>query len=108
MGDRHQNLSVGIIGGGQLALMLANAAIRMGLKPVILADNIAAPAAQNFSHVVLGSPDDPEVLKEFFAKVRWVVFENEFIDCEKLKASAGNTGIEFFPDLSVIARFQDK
>ena len=98
---------VGSIGGGQLGLMLADAAVPLGYKPVILAENADAPAAQVHRDVIIGAVEDRCVLDSLFAQVDRVVFENEFVDCEKLEQAAGGA-IQFLPGLDVMRKIQDK
>lgn len=98
---------IGIIGGGQLALMLADAAWKLGVHPIIFAENEAEPAAQVFSKAVLGQVRDLGVLRKFFGQVDAVIFENEFVDCFQLKeASLPNS--KFFPGLEQLSLLQDK
>ncbi|MFZ9595919.1 MAG: 5-(carboxyamino)imidazole ribonucleotide synthase [Bdellovibrionia bacterium] len=99
---------VGILGGGQLALMLAHAAARMGMRPVIFAESAEAPAARVHRDVVLGAMDDEAALRHFFSQVDLVVFENEFVDCDLLRAQAQGFDVRFAPDLSVLQLLQDK
>lgn len=104
---------IGILGGGQLALMLADAASKMGRRPVVLAENALSPAALTYTDSVLGSLSDEASLESFFSQVDQVVFENEFVDCELLrrvsrKIAHRKIPIQFYPDLSVIQKFQDK
>ena len=84
--------AVGILGGGQLALMLAEAAVHLGVNPVIFT----------------GKPSDPQALKNFFSKVQLVVFENEFLDCQILAAAAEKLDVTFIPSLETIELLQDK
>ncbi len=88
--------------------MLANAAVRMGLRPIVLAANSSAPAALFHPNVVLGSIEDENVLRCLFSQVRTVIFENEFVNCEQLKRVAASFDIVFSPGLDVIALLQDK
>lgn len=99
--------TVGILGGGQLARMLAEAAHRLGLVPVPLAESPDEPAAQVCPQTVVGSIDDPEALERFFARCPRVVFENEFVDCDRLERAARGR-VEFLPGLAAIRRLQDK
>jgi 5-(carboxyamino)imidazole ribonucleotide synthase len=60
---------IGILGGGQLARMLAEAAHRLGLEPRTLSASPAAAAAQVAPAAVLGGPDDPVALGGFVCQV---------------------------------------
>ena len=51
------NITLGIIGGGQLGSMLANSAKKLNIKTVILSDKKDAPA-QNFCDKFLYSKYD--------------------------------------------------
>jgi 5-(carboxyamino)imidazole ribonucleotide synthase len=98
---------VGIIGGGQLALMLTEAAIRMGLLPLILTEDAHSPISQCYPHFLCGTSRDEKALEQLFSQVHLVIFENEFVDCELLERVSRNSS-RFFPSLKVIATFQDK
>jgi 5-(carboxyamino)imidazole ribonucleotide synthase len=99
---------VGIIGGGQLALMLADAALRMGLKPMILVENSFSPAALAHRDIVCGASDDVAALDCFFSQASEVIFENEFVNCELLQKVGAKWGAQFLPRLEVISECQDK
>lgn len=103
---------VGILGGGQLARMLIEAAHRLGLHPVVLAGGNSDPAAQVCPSAVFGDPadlyGDPVVLRRFFSQVSEVAFENEFVPCEALEIAAKGTGVRFVPRLGTLFQLQDK
>ncbi|MEO5968789.1 MAG: 5-(carboxyamino)imidazole ribonucleotide synthase [Bdellovibrionia bacterium] len=99
---------VGILGGGQLSLMLADAAVKMGLKPIVLAENSSAPAALAHPGAVFGSIEDENVLRCLFSQVHTVIFENEFVNCDQLKKVAAPFDVVFSPNLDVIELMQDK
>ncbi len=98
----------GILGGGQLSLMLVNAAHRMGLKPIVFTEDSHSPVAQIYSRIVYGSTEDVLALERFFSQVDYVLFENEFLDCLKLKAAVGAKKVSFYPSLEVIRILQNK
>src|SRR5689334_19683753 len=102
------NPKVGILGGGQLSLMLASAARRMGLETLIFAEDSDAPAAQVFAKSVLGLSKDLTTLRRFFSRIDLAVFENEFVDCELLEKAASGLGTQFLPGLKTIQQVQDK
>jgi 5-(carboxyamino)imidazole ribonucleotide synthase len=105
--QRHVN-RVGIIGGGQLSLMLADAAFRLGLKPIVFAENSFAPAALKFVDAIYGSIHDENALSCLFTQVSDVVFENEFVDCDVLRKVARTCPVTFHPPLDAIGILQDK
>lgn len=105
---KNETQPVGIIGGGQLAWMLALAAFRMGLRPVVLAEDSDAPAAQIVPGAVFGKPQDPVALNCFMNQVRLVTIENEFLDCQLLRELSSGLNIEFHPHLDVLEILQNK
>ena len=78
------NLTLGIIGGGQLGSMLAIAAGKLKIKTVIFCDDIDAPA-QNFSNEFIhGQYSDQNKINEFVNKVDVITYEFENIPYETL------------------------
>ena len=76
--------TLGIIGGGQLGSMLAVAANKLGIKTIILCDDIDAPA-QNFSNeFIYGEYNDESKINEFVNKVNIITYEFENIPYETL------------------------
>lgn len=78
-------LRLGVVGGGQLAQMLALEAIPRGLEVHVLCTNSDEPAAQLTSHWHQGNPHDPKILKKFSQQVDIVTFESEFFDARILE-----------------------
>jgi len=68
---------IGIIGGGHLARMIAQAAFTLGYKIRIFCPYVNSPASQLSNHVTLASYDDEKALKEFAENVDIITFENE-------------------------------
>src|SRR5690349_9173766 len=99
---------IGIIGGGQLALMLSDAAYRLGLNPISLAKNSFDPVAWAHPNSIFGSVLDEQALACLFSQVKHVIFENEFVDCSLLERVAAKWDCKFVPTLEVIAKVQDK
>jgi 5-(carboxyamino)imidazole ribonucleotide synthase len=110
--DRHtpDQPRLGILGGGQLSLMLAEASGKMGLDTLILAEDKDSPAAQVFRQCLFGSLRDSEALHSFLSQVHCVVFENEFVNCNALRESSKGRGaaVRFVPSLETIGQVQDK
>src|SRR5215213_1018900 len=74
--------AVGLLGGGQLARMLAKAALDLGLRPVVFAERADDPAAQVCRDVIEGTARDGAALRAFLERVSLVAFENEFVPSE--------------------------
>ena len=58
-------ITLGIIGGGQLGSMLAIAAKKLNVKTVVFCDDIDAPAQNFCNQFVTGSYDNKEKISEF-------------------------------------------
>ncbi len=99
---------VGILGGGQLARMLGQAALHLGLHPVVLAESRDSPAAQVCPEVILGGFESRSALRKLFSGVRAVVFENEFIDEKQIRSAARGLPCVFRPGLSTMSQLKDK
>ena len=76
--------TLGIIGGGQLGSMLAEAANKLEIKTIVFCDDIDAPA-QNFSNeFIYGQYSDQTKINEFVNGVDVITYEFENIPFETL------------------------
>ena len=78
------DITLGIIGGGQLGSMMAIAAKKLNIKTVIFCDDVNAPAQNFCNDFICGSYDDKEKIAEFVKLVNIVTFEFENIPYETL------------------------
>ena len=99
---------VGILGGGQLARMLAQAAQQLGLSVRILTGKPDDPAAQVTPHVTLGALRDPEHVARFLEKVDIATFESEFTPIESLRQAVIGWRGTLFPSLEALSSTQSK
>jgi 5-(carboxyamino)imidazole ribonucleotide synthase len=76
------SLTVGILGGGQLARMLALAAARIGLRTVVFDPAERAPAAEVAGGYVRGAFDDEAALARFADRVDVITYEFENVPAE--------------------------
>lgn len=97
---------VGIVGGGQLARMLAEAATPMGIHVRVLAAPGDEGAAEVVPDVQVGAPDDPEALRSFAATVDVVTFDHENVDHATLEQLEAD-GVAVRPGVGTL-RFSDK
>ena len=79
------NRTIGIIGGGQLARMLASAAAELGFEINIYCPDRDCPAAQVANKTVLGNYDDNEKLVAFAKNINVLTYEFENIDTKALE-----------------------
>lgn len=101
------SLTLGILGGGQLARMTAQAAQRLGLRVAVLDATPGSPAGQVTPLETVGRWQDADTLRRFADGCDVVTLENEFIDAEAL-AALEDSGKPVFPGSATIARIQDK
>lgn len=77
--------TIGLLGGGQLARMMALKARQMGLKTIVLCEHKSEPAALVASEVILGSLKSEKDLKKLLSQADIVTFESELIPAGFLK-----------------------
>ncbi|MFT3712588.1 MAG: ATP-grasp domain-containing protein [Archangium sp.] len=90
--------TVGVLGGGQLGLMLAESLDRLGQAVVVLEPDADSPCAQRRSNVIAKGLSDAEGLKEFFSRVDVATFDSENVPFEPLKPYAA----KLVPSLRVL------
>jgi len=99
--------TLGIIGGGQLARMLAQSASQLGCDVVILERNDHSPASGLAVETVLGDWDNPDSLLVLGSLVDTVTLENEFVDADSL-AALEQFGHALWPASATVRLVQDK
>ncbi|MEM6254298.1 MAG: 5-(carboxyamino)imidazole ribonucleotide synthase [Cyanobacteria bacterium P01_D01_bin.156] len=99
--------TIGIIGGGQLAWMMAPGAEQLGLSLLIQTPNASDPAVAIAKNVVLGPVADADATAVLAKQCDIVSFENEFIDLPALQRLA-HQGTQFYPQLHCLAPLLDK
>jgi len=99
---------VGILGDGQLAMMMAEAYQRLGGMVFIFGASDDGPASYFADKMFLGDSSKAENLLEFFEAVDLVTLENEFNDSRVLSAVAKESGTQIFPDPSKFGLIEDK
>jgi len=77
-------ITLGIIGGGQLGSMLAIAAKKLNITTVIYCDDVDAPAQNFCDEFINGNYDNKEKISEFINKVNVITYEFENIPYETL------------------------
>ncbi|MEO8610712.1 MAG: 5-(carboxyamino)imidazole ribonucleotide synthase [Chloroflexota bacterium] len=98
---------LGILGGGQLAQMLTQAAISLGIETAIFERTPDSPAARLTQHQIAGQWDDEVVLSAFAALCDSVTLENEFVDASVLRRLEA-MGLPVYPTSATLALVQDK
>jgi 5-(carboxyamino)imidazole ribonucleotide synthase len=99
--------SVGVVGGGQLAWMLAEAAAPLDLRLHVQTPRADDPAAGNAASTVLAAVDDVDATRELARRCGAISFENEWLPLDQL-APLEADGIEFVPALHSLRPLIDK
>ncbi|MFT0787658.1 5-(carboxyamino)imidazole ribonucleotide synthase [Synechococcus sp. H55.10] len=98
---------VGVIGGGQLAQMLALAARPLGIPLIVQAAAPTDPAVAVADGVVWGAVTDTQATAQLLQRCPVVTFENEFIPLPELR-KLDPQGSRFRPRLSTLEPLLDK
>jgi 5-(carboxyamino)imidazole ribonucleotide synthase len=98
---------VGIIGGGQLAGMMAEAAAALNVQLIVQTPSPNDPAVAIAEHVIYAPVHDAIATEELARHCQVITFENEFIDRPALEALAAQ-GACFRPSLAALAPLLDK
>ncbi|WP_433757050.1 5-(carboxyamino)imidazole ribonucleotide synthase [Nocardia sp. CA-135398] len=99
--------TVTMIGGGQLARMTHQAAIALGQRLRVLAENPDDPAAQVSPEVVLGSHTDLTALRKAAVGSHALTFDHEHVPTEHLEALVAE-GVNVQPPPQALVFAQDK
>ncbi|MBG1263977.1 5-(carboxyamino)imidazole ribonucleotide synthase [Nostoc commune] len=98
---------VGVIGGGQLAWMMADAAQKLGVELVVQTPSEHDPAVSIAKETVFAPVDDANATKILAQKCDIITFENEFVNLDALSILA-QQGVCFRPRLEALAPLLDK
>ena len=69
------NITLGIIGGGQLGCLLSQAANKIGIETVIFSDDQNSPAKNFTKNFIFGNYDDDKLINEFASKVNVITYD---------------------------------
>jgi 5-(carboxyamino)imidazole ribonucleotide synthase len=98
---------VGIIGGGQLAWMMADAAKSLGVSLIIQTPSKNDPAVAIAAETIFAPIDDATATAQLATRSDIITFENEFINLDALLPLT-RQGLSFRPSLSVLKPLLDK
>ena len=79
------DITLGIIGSGQLGSLLCQAAKKLNIKTIIISDDKDGPAQKYSDQFIFAKYDDKNKLQEFINKVDLVTYEFENIPVDILK-----------------------
>ena len=98
---------VGVIGGGQLAWMMAAEAPQLDIELIVQASSEDEPAVSRAKQLVLGEVDDLKATAKLANLCDVITFENEFIDLTALQ-ELGLPAASFRPSLNALTPLLDK
>lgn len=107
MGGGGVTATVGVIGGGQLARMTQQAAISLGVRLVVLAEDASAPAIAAGADLVAGRPDVLADLEGLAARCDVVTVDHEQAPADLL-AQLAQQGHRVAPGADAARLGQDK
>jgi 5-(carboxyamino)imidazole ribonucleotide synthase len=100
-------MRVGILGGGQLGTMLAEALLRLGAAPIVYDPHHDAPAGRRVPEFISASFEDRRALASFMSRCDVVTYEREDLPVDALREAAAAC-TRFLPDLRVLEVAQDR
>ena len=108
MENKLSKIKLGILGGGQLARMMALKCHNLGIKPYILSPHKEDPAAMVTAFYECGSLQSKKDLKKFLSLIDVATFENEFLNIATLQKAAFATKTPIHPKPQIMHLLQDK
>ena len=99
--------TIGILGGGQLGRMLAQAAARLGFDVVVLEREADSPAGRVAAELIVADYDDPAGLERLAARTSLVTYEFENVPAGSV-AWLADRGVEVAPGARALAVAQDR
>ena len=98
---------VGVIGGGQLAWMMAKSAEKLGVELIVQTPHQDDPAVAIASETIFAAVDDATATATLATRCDAITFENEFVNLQAL-APLAEQGVCFRPSLQVLSPLLDK
>ena len=98
---------IGVVGGGQLARMLVQAATQRQVPIAVQTSDAGDPAAGLASRLVSADPRDVAGTRELVVGCDGVTFENEWVNIDAL-LPLEKQGVRFHPSLAALSPLVDK
>ncbi len=98
------DITLGIIGSGQLGSLLCQAAKKLNVKTVVISDDEQGPAQNYTDQFIFTKYENKEKIKEFINKVDVVTYEFENIPIEILKGINKERKVLPKPDINQIVQ----
>ena len=98
---------IGVVGGGQLAWMLVQAAQDRDIPVAVQTSSAEDPAADASSRLVVADPRDVAGTRELVVGCQGTTFENEWVNIDAL-IPLEQQGVRFCPSLGALSPLVDK
>ncbi|WP_115161971.1 5-(carboxyamino)imidazole ribonucleotide synthase [Synechococcus sp. UW86] len=98
---------IGVVGGGQLARMLVQAAAQRDVPIAVQTSDAADPAASLASRLVAADPRDVAGTRDLVVGCDGITFENEWVNIDAL-LPLEQQGVRFQPSLAALSPLVDK
>lgn len=108
MSELVPGVSIGVVGGGQLGRMLAEAASPLGVEVVVLDPTPDCPAYPPAADQIVADFDDESAIEELAERVDVLTLEIELADPEGLRVATETTGTPVHPAPADLATTRDK
>ncbi|MFC7222225.1 5-(carboxyamino)imidazole ribonucleotide synthase [Halalkalicoccus sp. GCM10025322] len=99
---------LGVVGGGQLGRMMAEAAAPLGVELIVLDPTPDCPAAPLARDQIVGGFDDREAIAELAERVDALTFEIELADPDVLESVGERNDVPVQPSPTTLRTIQDK
>ena len=106
MSPLQSGATIGILGGGQLARMLAIAAARLGYRTLVLDPDPACPALQVANEGIIAAYDDLKALASLASRADVVTYEFENVPVGPVREAV--SGVPLFPPAEALEVSQDR
>ncbi|AKH97724.1 5-(carboxyamino)imidazole ribonucleotide synthase [Halanaeroarchaeum sulfurireducens] len=100
--------TVGVVGGGQLGRMLAEAASPLGVEVLVLDPTPECPASPPATDQIVADFDDESAIRDLAARVDVLTLEIELADPEGLREASAETGTPVHPAPADLETTRDK
>ncbi|MFP8953016.1 5-(carboxyamino)imidazole ribonucleotide synthase [Natrialbaceae archaeon A-arb3/5] len=100
--------TLGVVGGGQLGRMLAEAAAPLGVEVIVLDPTPDCPAAPVARDQIVADFDDEDGIRELAERTDVLTFEIELADQDVLNRVSEETGTDVHPKPSTLETIHDK
>ncbi len=102
------DMTLGILGGGQLGRMSAMAAANLGISVIIFSPEADCPASHVAKETIVASYDDEEALKEFSNKTDIISYEFENIPVKTIEYLESLKANSVLPEKALLHVSQDR